>query len=140
MKNIALISCVSKKRKEKSKAKDLYLSALFTKSLKYAQDVLKPDNIFILSAKFGLLELDRVIEPYDETLNRMGKAAKEQWAAKVLEQLKSVSNLDDDKFIFLAGKNYCESLLPKLRKTEIPMKGMTIGKRLQWLNNKIGTL
>ena len=50
---IVLISCVSKKRSYKSKTKDFYISPLFEKSLAYAHK-LKPDAIFILSAKYGV--------------------------------------------------------------------------------------
>lgn len=57
MKRIVLISCVSKKRNVKSKAKDLYKGPLFTNSLAYGQ-ALKPDKIYILSAKHHLLNLE----------------------------------------------------------------------------------
>ena len=50
MKTIVLISCVSKKKAQKAKAEELYESPLFVKSLAYAKS-LKPDSIYILSAK-----------------------------------------------------------------------------------------
>lgn len=57
MKKIVLIACSSKKRKEKALVKDIYISALFKYSYEYAQK-LNPDNIFVLSAKYGLLETE----------------------------------------------------------------------------------
>jgi hypothetical protein len=78
MKKIVIISCVSQKLKCKSKAQDLYISPLFTKNLKYAK-LLKPDNIFILSAKYGLVGLDEEIEPYNKTLNTMGSNEIKEW-------------------------------------------------------------
>jgi len=57
MAKIVLISCSSKKSAHKSKAKNLYISTLFRLSLAYAKK-LKPDKIFILSAKYGLLNLN----------------------------------------------------------------------------------
>lgn len=51
-------------------AKDMYVSDLFKKSLEYARR-LNPAKIYILSAKYGLLELDDMIEPYEITLNEM---------------------------------------------------------------------
>ena len=48
MAKIVLISCVSKKRDYSCKARDLYISELFKKSLDYAEKVVKADNI-----KFG---------------------------------------------------------------------------------------
>ena len=58
MKIIILIACVSKKRPFKSKAKDLYISTLFTKSLAYAH-TLNPDKIYIISALHHLLDLEQ---------------------------------------------------------------------------------
>jgi len=65
-----LISCVSKKLDRKAKARELYVSPLFRLNLKYALS-LRPDKIFILSAKYGLIGLNDEIEPYDITLNKM---------------------------------------------------------------------
>jgi len=47
-KKIRLISCVSKNLNCKAKAKDLYTSPFFKKSLAYARK-LNPDKIYILS-------------------------------------------------------------------------------------------
>jgi len=133
---IILLSCVSKKKNEKSKAEELYLSPLFKKSINYARS-LYPDKIFILSAKYGLLELDKEIGPYDETLNKMSKKERETWSKGVLEDLKKKTNLAQDEFIFLAGKNYREFLLPHIKNFDIPMKGLGIGRQLKWLSECI---
>ena len=72
MKTIIIISCISKKLPHKAKAKDLYISALFKLSFQYAKS-LNVNDIYILSAKYGLLPLDQEVEPYEQTLNRMSK-------------------------------------------------------------------
>jgi hypothetical protein len=136
MDKIILISCVSKKAKHKSKAQDLYLSPLFVKNLKYANS-LNLDKIFILSAKYGLLGLNEEVEPYDKTLNEMSSIEIKEWANSVLNQLQKVSDLNKDEFIFLAGNNYRKFLLPKIKNYEIPMLGLSIGKQLKWLTEKI---
>ena len=56
MKKVTLISCVKKKLDLKSKAQDLYQSPLFKKNLAYAKQI-NSDEIYILSAKYGLLKL-----------------------------------------------------------------------------------
>jgi len=53
MKKIVLISCVKRKLPHRVPAKDLYISQLFKLSFAYAQR-LRPDAIYILSAKHGL--------------------------------------------------------------------------------------
>ncbi|MSP14843.1 MAG: hypothetical protein EXR62_18020 [Chloroflexi bacterium] len=135
MKTIVLISCGKKKLPHKAKAANLYISDLFVKSLKYAR-MLKPDRIFILSAKHGLLDLDQAIEPYDVTLNPMPVAQVKAWAARVLGQLKQRADLRNDQFIFLAGVKYRKYLVPHLASYTVPMEGLTIGKQLQYLTRK----
>ncbi len=136
MAKIVLISCVSKKLNYKSKAQDLYVSSLFQKNFQYAKS-LNPDNIFILSAEYGLLGLNKEIEPYDKTLNKMSSNEIKKWANSVLNQLRKVANLDKDEFVFLAGNNYRKFLLPHIKNYKIPMLGLGIGKQLKWLTEKI---
>ena len=136
MRTVVLISCVSQKLDKKSKAKDLYVSTLFKKNLAYAS-TLNPDEIYILSAKYGLLGLDDRIEPYNVTLNTMKVAEKKVWSEKVFSQLLKLESIKDTKFIFLAGNNYRKYLMPHLPHTEVPMEGLPIGKQLQFLTEKL---
>lgn len=136
MKTIVLISCVSKKGNKKTKAKDLYESSLFKKSLAYGQK-LNPDKIYILSAFHHLLDLDTEIEPYDLTLNNMTKNEKTTWGKVVIEQLQKVSDIKNDKFIVLAGQNYLTPIQNSLTNIDTPLNGKKIGERLQYLNNQL---
>lgn len=132
MQTIVLISCASKKRNHKTKAEHLYISPLFQKNLAYAKK-LKPDKIFILSAKYGLLDLETEIEPYNVTLNKMVSSEIRAWAEKILVELSKRANLQEDHFIFLAGANYRKYLTPYMSSFDVPMEGMPIGKQLQFL-------
>jgi len=132
MKKIVLISCVSKKLPKKSKAQDLYISPLFQYNLRYAKS-LKADKIFILSAKYGLLNLDEEIGPYDETLNEMNSNEIEKWANSVLNELSKLSDIKNDEFIFLAGDKYRKYLILHMNNYKIPLKGLGIGKQLKYL-------
>ena len=133
-KKIVLISCVSKKLSRKSKARDLYISTLFKKNLQYAI-MLHPDQIFILSAKYGLVGLDDEIEPYDLTLNTMSAQENREWAKRVLSQLSEKADLTDDRFIFLAGAKYRKYLVPHMTHVEVPMEGLRIGEQLHKLSD-----
>ena len=133
MKTIVLISCVSQKENTAVVAEGMYKSPLFRKSLAYAKKLVTDDAIYILSAKHHLLPLDKVIEPYNETLNKMRKEDRTAWGVKVIEQLREVANLEEDKFIVLAGEKYIEPIKDCLTNIELPLKGMRIGQRLQYL-------
>lgn len=131
-KRIVLISCVSQKLPHRAKAKDLYISTLFKLNLKYANK-LKPDGIYILSAKYGLLNLEQEIEPYEQTLNNMHVDEVKQWANQVLEQLRKIRSGEETEFVFLAGEKYRKFLLPHMKNTTIPLEGLRIGEQLQKL-------
>lgn len=136
MKTIVLITCVKKKLDRKCRAENLYVSPFFKKSLAYAKS-LNPDKIFILSAKYGLLSLSKEVSTYDLTLNNFKTKELKDWAEGTLKQLQRVSDIDKDKFIFLAGVKYRKYLLPRIKNYKIPLKGLGIGKQLQFLTNNI---
>ncbi len=131
-KKIVLISCVSKKLQYRAKAKDLYISTLFKFNLKYAKS-LQPDAIYILSAKYGLLDMEQEIEQYEQKLNTMPAYEIKEWAHSALLQLVKVASFDETEFIFLAGDKYRKYFLPHIKNTQIPLKGLGIGKQLQKL-------
>ena len=130
-----MISCVSKKLDKKSTAENLYISSLFKKNLTYAKS-LNPSEIYILSAEHGLLKLTDEIEPYDKTLNNMRSNEIKEWSKKVIYELKSLTDLEKDEFTFLAGEKYRKFLIPEMSNVKIPMKGLKIGKQLQWLTKQ----
>ena len=139
MKTIYLISCVSEKRASEAPAEGLYCSALFGKAREYVlRNIQHGDEWFILSAKYGLLKPEIVIGPYNETLNNMRKAARQWWAQKVLDELRSVVH-PGDLSVFLAGLKYREFLESGLLelgcRVSVPMRGMGIGEQLKWLNH-----
>lgn len=132
---IVFISCVKSKRQTSCAAQDMYVSPLFKRMLKYAR-TLNPNKIFILSAEYGLLQLDDVINPYEKTLINMKVHERKIWANCVLEQLRKEADLQSDRFVILAGSLYRENLIPHMAHCEVPMKGLAFGKQLQWLTKR----
>lgn len=136
MPDIALISCVSMKRKNEAEAGNLYISPLFKYSKEFATE--RFDIFYILSAKHGLLSPDKKIHPYDMTLNNMSKENRKRWADKVYKDITERTK-PSDKIIFLAGENYREFLIEKLRERGNPVRApfyrMSIGEQLQWYSN-----
>jgi len=110
----------------------MYISPLFKKKMVYARS-LQPKRIFILSAKYGLLDPTTVIEPYEQTLNNMSATERRAWTKAVLNSLQEQADLNNDHFVFLAGARYREGLLPHIRNYSVPMEKMPFGKQLQWL-------
>jgi len=133
MKTIIFIQCCKTKLSHKNKAANIYISPLFKKSLEYAKKLM-PQAIHILSAKYGLLDLDFEIDPYNITLKNMDCKQRKEWADKILKKLNNRYDLKKDKFIFLTGILYREFLIDKISNYEIPLEGLSIGKQLQKLN------
>lgn len=135
MNSLYLVSCVAAKRPRSAKAEELYTSPWFQKAARYVQE--RRGSWRILSAKYGLLDPETVVDPYEQTLNRMSVADRKNWAARVLTDLEPLVGTGDTA-IFLAGDRYREFLVPPLLQrgviVEIPMEGLQIGRQLQWLD------
>lgn len=135
---VGLISCASRKRPDAAEARNLYISPLFTKSREYV--VKNCEKWYILSAKYGLLEPDQVVDPYEETLNTKSRAEQKGWAEKVWIELEQ-RLFPNDEIIILAGKKYREFLTPRISnhgcQIQVPMEGLGIGRQLQWLTSHL---
>ena len=62
---IVIVACGTKKRKEKSPAWKLYTGSYFQLCLRCASKWAKRKDIYIISAKHGIVTLDTELEPYD---------------------------------------------------------------------------
>jgi hypothetical protein len=85
LRTVYLISCVRKKRCTPTQAKDLYNSDWFLKARDYVESTRSP--WFILSAEHGLVPPERILAPYERTLNKMRKPERQAWATRVKAQM-----------------------------------------------------
>lgn len=106
----ALIACSKTKLKVPAPARDLYQGNLFKFSIRLAE-LEKIPNIFILSAKYGLLELSKRISPYEHTLKAMTQSEVRKWSIAVVSDLKQ-RGLDSSELHFFAGRIYYQFLPP----------------------------
>jgi hypothetical protein len=130
---IGLVGCGAQKSLERCKAKDLYTSNLFRAARAYAEATCA--RWYILSAKYGLLGPERVIEPYDLRLHKEGAVG---WGRRVGRQLNEVlphSAMANATIVCLAGRPYSEAIDLGDREFywEEPLRGLGLGKRIQWL-------
>ena len=132
---IVFIGCVKKKKNYKTTAENLYDSTYFKYCLSYAKK-LKPNNIFILSAKYGAITLDTIIEPYDKTLKNMTVEEFKKWKDIVLKQLKEYQINFNETAVFLCGKKYRKYIEPLFSNSVAPLeKYGGIGNQLHFLKN-----
>lgn len=141
MTKIALIGCTSLKQKYECSAKVMYSKSTYFKlRLEYAQ-LLKIPYIYILSAKYGLLPLNKKIKPYNLNLKETNKEYQKKWSIKVLSELNQKHNLENDIFYILAGKEYRKYLMKNLKNSINPVpKKCKIGCQLKWYQDEIRRL
>lgn len=129
-KQIAFISCSKTKKKKSCPAKEMYQGTLFKKTLTYTFPKFK--SIFILSAKYGLLDLETIIDPYELTLKTFSKKEKQKWANDIRKQIESKKI--QTPIIVFAGKDYTEYLMDLF---VCPLKGIPLGCQLKWFNDRL---
>lgn len=133
MSRIALISCCGPKLDDPAPARELYTSDLFRKSVAWAEAKAMPWHV--LSALYGLVGADEVVEPYDLRLQSLSRTERVEWAEQVAESI-GVAPIGGVAVI-LAGQTYAGPLVPLLESLgwaiEQPLSGMQIGQRKQWL-------
>ena len=129
MTTIALISCTKSKKSYPCQAKEMYSerSPWFQKAYEYAE--LIADKIYILSAKYDLLDVEKIIKPYEETLKTKSNGERRSWSNRVLHKLDKVCDLEKDNFIIIAGRDYYEHLAPHIKNLWLPLKGKGL---LEW--------
>ena len=136
--NLCLVSCVKKKLPGRASAKELYDSNWFRKARALVEAEGWPWRI--LSAKYGLVDPDTVIEPYEKTLNAMRRNERVEWSRKVMSAL-DPRLAGVDSVVIFAGEKYREFLTPELRKrgitVHVPMEGLRSGEQLVWLNERL---
>lgn len=133
---IVFIGCGKKKNNHKCEAQYMYLGRFFNTCLNYARTF--ESDIYILSAKYGILHLSDEITPYDLTLNTMNKEERANWYDKVKRQAKELHLDTDQEVIFLCGKNYYEGLLSIFPNNKRPLDGIGgIGCQMSFMNNKL---
>jgi len=119
-KKIALIACVKEKKSVPCAVAEMYVSSDFKSWMDYAESW-GASQIYILSGKYGLLELEEKIAPYDVNLNIASSQERKRWAHGVIEKLQDRTFLREDYFLVLANSNYSEYIIPHLKHYSMPL-------------------
>jgi hypothetical protein len=122
-----LVACCATKASKACAAKDLYVSPLFRMSRQWLERQGVP--WLILSAKYGLLDPSRIVEPYNLTLSQLTRQQRQQWSKHVHQQITMTAG--DATLLVLAGSLYLGAT--KGFRVIDPLQGLPIGRRLQRL-------
>jgi hypothetical protein len=139
----ALIACSATKLPRAAPARELYQGTLFKHSVQYVEQVLHIPW-YVLSAAWGLVGQDEILEPYSDSLQGEPELFREIWAREVAGQLDGLGlNVPETTWVLLAGKDYRDPLIPLLRgRVETPLAGMGIGRQIAqlkaWIESAAG--
>lgn len=140
--DVLLVGCVKTKATEARRARDLYTSSLFAKRRDYAQSAGVP--WVILSAEYGAVHPDAVIEPYDRYLEDQPGPYRQEWGRRVVNQLEALfGSLSHKVFELHASRAYGDPIEPLLRERGAtmrrPLDGLLFGQQLQWYDGQLAS-
>jgi hypothetical protein len=145
MTTICLVGCSKRKLSYAAPAKDLYRSTLFQLSRRWAE--LYADAWAILSARYGVVDPEKVIEPYDTTIADRSPFGQERltvkefgfWLYAGVQAWRSqfFTANQTPRLVVLAGRDYWSCLVTHRLSVTAPLDGLSIGPRLQWLKRQI---
>ena len=133
---IALVGCVKRKAPGPARAGELYESALFRDRRGDVET--RAARWFILSAKYGLVEPEDLIEWYDLDLSDLSRQERREWAAGVLATLRAkLGDLAGYRFEVHAGQSYFDfgleaGLVASRAAVNIPTRGLAYGLQRQY--------
>src|SRR6266851_3424601 len=133
---IGLVGCVKTKLGHASLARDLYVSPMFLDRRAAVEG--RVGRWFILSAEYGLVEPDQLIDTYDKTLANMSRQQRREWSSTLLAALRSkLGDLRDYTFEIHAGADYFDyGLRDGLREVGadvvVPTEGLRFGEQREY--------
>lgn len=134
---VVLVGCGSKKAAIPKRAADLYLGNLFQAAKAHAEQL--GATWRILSARFGVLKPEERVEPYNQKMWRQ-QLERTQWGISAATSLTYEMGGKDFDVLVLAGEDYAEPICRALESRGIrcdrPLRGLGVGKRLQWFKSQ----
>lgn len=136
---IAILSCGKSKQIVPAKAIDIYIGIVFRQKLKYVQSFYPNADIYILSAKYGIIPADLVIEPYDQMVPLREDDFFRDWSQMVTEQLQSFDKTES--IIFLGNQHYYKPVDSYfVGQKQAPLLGLKPGQQLARLTEELNDL
>jgi hypothetical protein len=138
-----LVGCVKTKLPHAAPARDLFSSTHFRAARAYVETTGLP--WYVLSAKYGLLAPDEVVQPYDVFLKDMSSAYRRAWGEWVVQQLlRERVDLAGTTFAVHAGESYVAPLRGPFARAQArlvePLQGLSLGERTRWHQQHTGSV
>ena len=141
MRRLLLVGCVASKASTPMPARDLYQSQLFRARREYAEAQGCPWAI-VSAYEMAIIEPQQLMHPYDRRIDCLSDAELEGWL--VMLQVNAYAlfgeQLRGATVEVHAGKPYVEAVRRGLSgygvTVDAPLRGLAIGKQLQWYSQR----
>jgi hypothetical protein len=139
MVRIGLVGCVAGKLDIAAPARDLYISPLFRGRRRWVEATC--DEWYVLSAMWGLVHPDTIVQPYNWSLDQSASRVRVDWSHRVLGQIADVIGTAPGRtmagytFEIHAGAAYRKhglevGLMARGAEVWAPTEGLPIGAQL----------
>ena len=121
-----IVACGKSKTSYPAPAHQLYTGPYYRLAIGCAKRWASLDDIYIFSAKYGVIHSSTILEPYEQTLSMPGAIG----LSTVAEQLRQ---LDGDEVCFLGGSAYLKMLQKIRQDVKAPLQevdGLGMGKQM----------
>ncbi len=131
---IAIIPCTNQKSTIPGSAREVWQGSHFQLTLYHAEHWY--DEVLVMSYKYGLIDPDFIIEPYDINIQYASAPEKLEWWWALKDQIKEISGDPPDLIAVYTG-NYDrqrfvrEFIRNGFRNIIIPWENARIGERMQ---------
>lgn len=131
--SVAVISCGRRKNNFRTQAKNLYTGNLFIAARKFCE--CNYSDWIILSAKYGVLFPEQMVEPYDLFIDDFTEDEKINWSNTVANKIMKM--FDSNKTIdFYTSKNYQKYVIPILTRggysTTENLNNLRVALKTKW--------
>lgn len=137
-KKLFLVGSSVARRKKACVAARMYYNKMFELAREYVEK--RGDKWFILSAYHLLLEPGFTIWPYDETMDDLDDLERAEWGTVISKEIGHYYDSDAFEVVVLAECQDSKELVGFLKdlgfKTSVPLAGMTIKEKYEWLKEK----
>lgn len=138
MSRIVVVGCGKEKAPGERQAQDLYTGGLFRARRAYAEATGHPWRV--LSARYGLVQPDTWLAPYDQTIGDLSWLDRGAWCLAVVQAvLDDLPNEARPREVVLevhAGEEYVEAFREIALQVglcvDTPVKGLGIGEQRKW--------
>jgi hypothetical protein len=129
---IVIISCGAQKAPDRQKAQLLYTGPYFQDCLAYARTLAPDKDIWILSAKHGLLGLNDELDPYNLKMGEPGSITTTE-----LDGQAEFYGLREEQVVVIGGGLYVEACRQIWPDVQAPLEGRGgMGQQRQWMRTQ----